>query len=342
MVVSLANSSPRARLAHRALTGVAAYCMIFPVISVGVLAASNSGFSRAGWAIAATAVVSPLYLRQVMYFIQGRRLPAPGRTLAAMTLIMFGAVPLAGGWWLPMFFALAVGLLTTLPWRLSLPGVAVVVLAQVPLALGFPATEFPVVASEPSYFVLTLLWRTAAVFVPAWLIRAVRQLDAARAELAENAVLRERLLVDARLHGTLGAALSSIVARGERAAELTREHPDTAGRELAALVETARATLADTRRLLSGLRQPSLRAELETAASLLSAAGIATRLALPASDPPGGIGPGFRAQLRSATAGLLRDESARTCVIALTLAGGQARLDIRVDGRRLASMEVAP
>jgi two-component system, NarL family, sensor histidine kinase DesK len=341
-VVSLTDSTPPALLTRRTLTGVAAYCMIFPVISVGVLAASNPGFTRAAWAIAATAAFSPLYLRHVLYFVRGLPPPAPGWTLTAMTLVMFGAVPLAGGWWLAMFFALAVCLLTTLPWRWSLSGVAVLIVAQVPLALGFPAPEFPVVASEPSYFALNLLWRTAAVFVPAWLVRAVRQLDAARRELADDAVLRERLRVDARLRGTLGAALGSIAVRGQRASALAPEHPDLAGGELAALIETSRGALAGTRRLLSGLHQPSLRAELETAAGLLTAAGISTRLALPASDPPGDISTEFRSQLRSATAKLLRDESARTCVIALTSAGGQARLDIQVDGRPLASMEVAP
>jgi two-component system, NarL family, sensor histidine kinase DesK len=341
VVVSLADSTPPALLARLTPTGVAAYCMVFPVISVGVLAASNPGFTRAGWAIAATCVFSPLYLRHVLYFIRGLRPPAAGWTLTAMTIVMFAAVPLAGGWWLPMFFALTVSLLTALPWRWSLPGAAVLVVAQVPLALEFPAPEFPVVATEPSYFVLNLLWRAAAVFVPLWLVRAVRQLDAARRELAEATVLRERLDVEARLRGTVGAALGSIAARGQRVAGLAQGDPGSAGPELAALIETSRGALAETRRLLSGLHRPSLRAELETAASLLTAAGIDTRLALPAGDPPASASAAFRSQLRSATARLLRDESARICVLALTSAGGQARLDIRVDGKHLASMEVA-
>jgi two-component system, NarL family, sensor histidine kinase DesK len=341
VVVSLPDSTPSALLARATPTGVAAYCMVFPVISVGVLAASNPGFTRAGWAIASTCVFSPIYLRHVRYFIRGLRPPAAGWTLTVMTVVMFGTVPLAGGWWLPMFFALAVSLLTTLPWRWSLAGVTALALAQVPLALSFPAPEFPVVASEPSYFVLDLLWRTAAVFVPVWLIRAVRQLDAARRELADAAVLRERLDVDTRLRGTVGAALGSIAARSQRAAALAQADPGSAGPQLTALIEISRGALAETRRLLSGLHQPSLRAELETAASLLTAAGIDTQLALPAADPPGHVSAAFRSQLRSATARLLRDESARTCALALTSAGGQARLDIRVDGRHLASMEVA-
>jgi signal transduction histidine kinase len=254
--------------------------------------------------------------------------------------VIVGAVPLAGGWWLTTSFALAVCLLSTLPWRWSLAGTAVLLVAQVPLSLAFPAPDFPDVASEPSYFALDLLWRTAAVFVPIWLVRTVRQLDAARRELADDAVLRERLRVDARLRDTIGAALGSIVACGERAAALTPARPDAADAELAALIETSRGALAETRRMLSSLHQPSLLAELETAATLLNAAGIHTRLLLPGGEAPAIGGTGFRARLRSTTARLLREESARSCVLALTASDGLVQLEIQVDGKPVTAMEV--
>jgi signal transduction histidine kinase len=320
--------------------GIAAYCTILPAISVGVLLSSSPRFSQAGWAVAAAVVYSPLYLRHVFFFIRGHRPPAAGWSLAAVAVVVVGAVPLAGGWWLPMSFALAVCLLTTLRWRWSLAGTAMLLAAQVPLALEFPAPDFPNVASEPSYFALDLLWRTAAVFVPVWLVRAVRQLDAARRELADDAVLRERLRVDARLRDTIGAALGSIVARGERATALVPRRPGEADAELAALIETSRGGLAETRRMLSGLHQPSLLAELETATALLNAAGIQTRLILTAGQPPAMAGTGFRARLRSTTARLLREESARTCVLALTSADGLVQLEIEVDGIPVTSMEV--
>ena len=102
--------------------------------------------------------------------------------------------------------------------------------------------------------------------MPVWLVAVVRQLEAARSDLARDAVLRERLAVDARLRATLGVALASISARAEISASLTATDPGSAARGLAALVEISRGSLADTRQLLSGLRQPALRAELETAA----------------------------------------------------------------------------
>jgi hypothetical protein len=96
---------------------IAAYCLIFPVISAGVLISSSPGFSRGCWAIAATVVYSPLYLRHISYFVRGLPLPSAGWSLATLTVLIVGTVPLAGGWWLTTSFALAVCLLTTLPWR---------------------------------------------------------------------------------------------------------------------------------------------------------------------------------------------------------------------------------
>ncbi len=340
IVVSVTDRTRTALVSRLTPVGVGAYCTILPAVSVGVLLSSSPQFSQVCWAVAATVVYSPLYLRHVFFFIRGLRPPAAGWSLAAVAVVVAGAVPLAGGWWLPMSFALAVCLLTTLPWRWSLAGTAMLLVAQAPLALAFPAPDFPDVASEPSYFALDLLWRTAAVFVPVWLVRAVRQLHTARRELADDAVLHERMRVDARLRDTIGAALGSIVARGERAAALTPGRPGEAETELSALIETSRGGLAETRRMLSGLHQPSLLAELETATALLNAAGIQTRLTLPAGQPSAVAGTGFRARLRSTMARLLREESARSCVLALVSADGVVQLEIHVDGIPVTSMEV--
>lgn len=341
MGVRLTTDTRPSLLARLTPAGIAAYCMVFPVVTIDIIAASNPGSSRLGWALTATAAYAPLYLRQVRCFVRGQRLPRAALTLTAMTVIIAGATPLAGGWWLPSFATVAVCLLMLGPWRWSLPGVAGLVAAQVPLALAFPAAEWPdAPAARPPYFAITMVWRTAAVFIPVWLAMAVRQLEAARRELAENAVLRERVRVDDRLRQTLGAALAAITVRGERCAALVDSSPGLAGPELSALVETARGALADTRQLLRGLHRPSLLAELETAASLLTAVGIQTRLVLPGGGLPGKASAEFRAGLRLATARLLRDDTARTCVLTLTSVSGPAQLDIQVNGRHLASMAV--
>ena len=336
------TAGPRpALLARVSPAGIAAYCMVFPVVQIGLIAASNPGYGQAAWAAAATAAYAPLYLWQISYLAGDLRPPKAGWALAAMTAIIAGAVPLAGGWWLPSFAAVAVCLLLMVPWRWSLPGVAALIAVQVPLAVAFPAADWPdAPAARIPYFAVTLCWRIAAVFIPVWLVRTVRQLDAARRELAQNAVLRERVRTDDRLRQTLGTALASIAARGQRSAALAAAGAAATGPELAGLVETSRGALADTRQMLRGLNRPSLWAELETAASLLTAAGISTRLVRPAGDPPGQVSDGFRDELRSTTAQLLRADAARTCVLVVTRRSGPVQLDIEVDGSHLTSLEV--
>jgi two-component system sensor histidine kinase DesK len=338
VVVSLTGSAQPRMLTRLATAGTVAYCLVFPLLQIGVIASSRpGGRASALWAVLATAAFLPLYIRHILYFIRGLRAPAPGWTLAAMAVLIIGVTPLAGSEWLPTYFALAVTMLIAAPWRWSLPGLAALVVIQVPFALTLPL----IIQSPAAYFVTTLVWRTAGVFVPVWLVSAVRQLERARRELAQDAVLRERQRVDAQLRDTLGPALASIVARGQQAAALAGSDPSAAGPELAMLVERSRGTLADTRRLLSGYHQPSLWAELETAASLLAAAGISTRLVLPPGNPPDIVDAEFRSGLRATTARLLRDDAARSCVITVRSDRGQMRLDVVVDDQHLATMAVS-
>jgi signal transduction histidine kinase len=338
VVVSLTGTAQPRMLTRLAIAGTVVYCLVFPLLQIGVIASTRNGAPvRALWAALATAAFLPLYVRHILYFVRGLRAPAPGWTLAAMAILIIGTTPLAGSEWLPTYFAVGVVMLIVLPWRWSLPGLAALAVISVPFALALPI----IIPSPGAYFVTTLLWRTSAVFVPVWLVSAVRQLERARHELAEDAVLRERQRVDAELRDTLGVALASIVARGQRSTALAGSDPVAAGPQLAALVETSRGTLADTRRVLSGYHQPSLWAELETAAALLAAAGIATRLALPAGDPPDIVDAEFRSGLRSTTARLLRDDSARSCVITVWSDHGQMRLDVTVDDQHRASMAVS-
>ena len=84
-----------------------------------------------------------------------------------MAILITGVTPLAGTEWLPTWFALGVATLIAVPWRWSLPGLAVLAAAQVAFALTLPV----IIQSPAAYFVTTLLWRTSAVFVPVWLVR---------------------------------------------------------------------------------------------------------------------------------------------------------------------------
>jgi two-component system sensor histidine kinase DesK len=186
-----------------------------------------------------------------------------------------------------------------------------------------------------------VVWRGAAVFVLVWLVGATRQLEAAREALADEAVARQRLRIDGELRSTLGAALETIVAKGQRATALAIHDSTLVEDELRGLVEGSRRTLAHARRLINGYQQLSLRAELDSATILLTAAGIETRVMLPAGDLPERLAAAPRAALRAAVARLLRDDAARHCAITVMNEGRRVRLELRSDGTGPATTEVA-
>jgi two-component system sensor histidine kinase DesK len=237
--------------------------------------------------------------------------------------------------WLTTLHSLAVSALIVLrpPW--SLAAVAVLVAAPWPLAAAF---------GDPGwggFYTISVLWRGAALFVLVWLVGATRRLQDARLELAEQAIARERLRIDEELRRTLGAALEAIAVRGERAAALAARDAPTLQDELQALVEGSRRALAEARRMVGGYQRHSLRAELDTAATLLAAAGVETRLLLPDGELPETVDAAPRAALRTALARLLRDDATRRCSIVVLRRDGRVELELRADGNLRGTTQMA-
>jgi two-component system sensor histidine kinase DesK len=320
-----APEGSRARLAD---LGIVAYAAVFPLLQVAVICESPGlGYGPGAWAAGATAVALPLHLRHVAHALRGTRPPHGGLSLLVVAAAVVAVTPWASGTWLPSYHMVLVSALIVLrpPW--SLVAAAVVVAVQAPLAAA--VDEF--IPDAVTYYPLTVVWRSASVFVPIWLVATVRQLRATRRALADEAVVRERVRIDDELRETLGTALEAIVHRGGRAAARPPTDPALAG-ELEALVQGSRQASADARRLVSSYRSGSLRAELGIAASLLGAAGIRTRLELPPGPLPDVVGEEARNALRSAMARLLRDDAVRACVIRVSGdagASGEARLELR-------------
>jgi len=161
-----------------------------------------------------------------------------------------------------------------------------------------------------------------------WLARTIWRAQAARLELAEVAVIAERLRIDAELTRTLGVALVRIVDAGEHTADVGDPH--LAAVQLQALVALSRHTLAETRRMLTRYQETSAEAELRTAKTLLSAAGVRATLELPPGGVPGVLPAGLSAELRSGISRMLADGTVRDCVISVTSAGAAAGLDLAV------------
>lgn len=336
MVIKLEEQARSTRLVRLAVPAAVVYCAVFPLVTLGVIAQYGDRPDRVAWAVAATVVYLPFHLHHAAWAARGARPPGGLWTLGIVTGAIAAVTPMVGGVWLPIYEVVVVSAVIVLrpPW--SFAAAAVIIGAQAPLAwwLGSfaPAAE--------SYYVLTVAWRSASVFVPLWLIGAIVQLQAVQRSLADDAVVRERVRIDDDLRSTVGTALDSIAARAERAGALVGHDPDALATELQTLVASSRRALAETRHMVNEYQSPSLPIELHTAATLLTAAGIETRIELP-SDCPETVDVALRASLRAATAELLGDDTTRSCVIRVTYVDRHVGLEVHADESRQV-LEVAP
>jgi two-component system, NarL family, sensor histidine kinase DesK len=323
-----------------AIAGAVGFTVLLPAVELGRIAVD--GATTVGLpvgplvpALVATAAFLPLHLWHVVHALRGSRPPGAGWTLAAMALVIVAATPLVGPRWLYMFASLALSVLIVVrpPWSfIGCLGLAVV-MAPLALALGEPGWS-------AIYFPVTVAWRGVTLFVFVWLVAAARQLQAARLALTDEVVLRERLRIEGELRATVGEALATIAKQGEWASEMAGRDPAAARDELRVLVEGSRRTLAEARRISGSFQRVSLRAELDTAATLLKAAGVETHLMLPPGDRFEVVDERMRSTLRSAAARLLADGTARRCTIAVSREGGRLRLEVRSEGRQRETVEV--
>ncbi|MFI6079172.1 hypothetical protein ACIA5C_47480 [Actinoplanes sp. NPDC051343] len=293
-------------------------------VQVSLTAASNSNPTSA----LTTFVLMCCYLPMCGYHAWSaahlRRPRHGGWTLAAMTVIIAAGVPLVGSGWQLTFAHLLASTVIVLrrPW--AIVAGCVLVGALVPIDLLVNPNP------NPFWTILVVVQRGAAVLVPTWFAGALRELHAAREELAGQAVLRERIRIDRELAHTVGESLDKIARRGEAAAAQAGTDPDGALRELRALVDGSRRALAAARRLVRSYHRVSLRTELDTAMDLLSAAGVPARLVLPDKDLPRYADGEVRKALRAAVDCLLRDGSTGTSVITLCASGGRLRVGVEV------------
>jgi two-component system, NarL family, sensor histidine kinase DesK len=293
-------------------------------------------FGNALLALFATAVVVPLHIRHVIYGLRGERAPMAAWTLTGLAIVSVGAALVVGVGWLLNLALLAVSALIIVrgPLAIVLAG-AVVVLAGA-LAGNSALLPWP-------YIALSVAWRTVTLFVPVWLVATIWQLEAARRELRDRAVVRERLRIQAELRRGLGGTLDEIVASGARAAALVNGDTTAATVELTRLVGGSRQALADARRLVAGYRAASVRAELDAAMTLLEAAGVESQLSIAEGISLDGVDERSRAAVRLAVMRALRDESPVHCLIEVQQGeGGKLRVLISAhdeNARRLRANE---
>ncbi|WP_433252200.1 hypothetical protein ACQPYK_07350 [Streptosporangium sp. CA-135522] len=162
-----------------------------------------------------------------------------------------------------------------------------------------------------------------ALFALTRLRDLVRQAHAVRDELAPLEVAGERLRIARNLRSVLGGSLSAIIYRSRRTLESAAASAE--------IVDIARDALADARRVADGFRERTLAAEVEAARSVLTTAGVETRIAVHSDLPlPAEADVALGRALRGTTITLLRNGGPRTCQIEV---GGAVRLRVTCQGR---------
>jgi two-component system sensor histidine kinase DesK len=186
--------------------------------------------------------------------------------------------------------------------------------------------------------IVDLMGRGLVVMVVVYVVGAVIRLSAeverSRGELARVAVLEERLRFARDVHDLLGHSLSVIALKGEVAARVTEQDPRRGAAEMNSVVELARRSVDEVRSLVRGYRQQSLRAEVDGAMSVLTAAGVECEVGAVPSELTDPVESTFGWVVREAVTNVLRHSDATRFTIVFSIAGGMATLTIVNNGVR--------
>ncbi|NRQ40252.1 sensor histidine kinase [Nonomuraea sp. NN258] len=273
---------------------------------------------------AATAVLLYLNARTAM---RGERPPLFPLTLVLQCAVTYLPDLLPFGWSAMAAPMLAGALLASLPLRWAVPAVTAMSLYQ---AYSFWAGLD--VAVVTAFYVLSIPVTGAMTYALISFVRVTTALEQARADLADAAVLKERLRISRDLHDGLGHSLTAIALKGDLAARLMTGDPDSARAEVGELVKVAREAAQDVRQVARGYRAMSLRGEVDRAVALLESSGVNCQTHLADVPLPAPSEEALAWAVREAVTNVLRHSRATTCTITTSRREGGVRLEVANDG----------
>ncbi|WP_439664261.1 sensor histidine kinase [Lentzea sp. HUAS TT2] len=245
--------------------------------------------------------------------------------LAALALLVFVPVPFFPvAAWAGMAVFLAGSSLLVLPGR-----VRWVVFGAVALANALIRTGHGVPTGVLGYYAASALVAGLAVYGLSRLPALVRQLESARSELAGLAVARERLGFARDLQELLGFSLTTITLKAGLARDLVCDRTAAALGEITQVLGIAREALTNVRAVASSYRELSLADEIDSARSVLTAAGVTTTVEVDDSALSPRSRTALAKVLREGVTNLLRHRDATTCSITIS---GTGRIDVVTDG----------
>ncbi|GAA0371141.1 histidine kinase [Actinoallomurus spadix] len=307
-----------------------AYALSVTLLAVVVAGFCVKGLLHVPWGATLPAAVAGMALLAVLQLRWTAEAPPrrPYALLAAQTLLSFVPVLWFGTAWLGTAGFLAGTFLVALPIRLGVPLVAAAMAATGAMAAALSQGPARIVNYTVSVLVTGLV-----VYALVRLARLVRDLRAAGAELARAATVQERLRAARDLHDLLGHSLAAMLLKCELARRLAAADPDRARAELTEVVAMAERAQVDLR-AASGAGEPemSLEIEAESARSVLTAAGVETRVDLGHGPLPGPSATVLSTVLREAVTNILRHSAARHCAIVTTSEAGAVTLTVDNDG----------
>jgi two-component system sensor histidine kinase DesK len=309
-----AHSDPRGRLlcVATALTFLA-----FPLSDLlsGRLSASSEFLAAAG-----LVAFAACYLRLfwILPSIATERRHEGGALLAGIAALAAALSIAFGDEWLGLLVYLSIALALALPTRPALLGIAAVAAAAVAIT-----GELDVAVQVIAFGLILVGVRR--------LMELVRELEAARAQVAELAAREERLRLSRDMHDLLGHHLSLIALKSQLARKLMGRDAGAAEREVRDIESVARSSLDEARAAVRGLRRASLAAELDAAREVLEAAGLEARIH--STEPlPAGVEALLGFTAREGATNVIRHSDARRCEILARRVGDVAELEVRDDG----------
>ena len=320
-------------------------CLFFPLVSL--LREPGSpwhlvlGLVALGWY--ATSYTWLMWPHPVHWAAQARIRSWRARLLWMVLVVLALVFSLVyGSAWLWLFIGVAAIAGVLLPMRTAFAAVAILMLFPVFIIVGTTGGIGGIMHMDWRWpIALLLLVRGLGLDMigMARLGSAIRELHAARRELARLQVEEERLRLSRDLHDLLGQTLSMITLKSELARHLVKEDPDRCAQEISDIERVARQTLREVREAVAGYRQPRLESELEGARQLLSAAGIEYEIEPNTLVLPPETSAVLAWTVREGVTNVIRHGRARHCEITLILENGTVGAEVINDGGRAARAE---